>query len=203
LELILSKWDGWTSLDPAQGKLILESIPALAEIIRTDGRLDDKVLSEKFPFLPPPLVQHLAAMSWVRDRAVVLICEGYGSSRAAAEPVLSAAKAAQKQKLTEKKAQLPATLQLWCEICKYVTKDVAEAQLRLREIPFKKGDTKESMLTQWREHDELAARVALRGGGGGGAAQQRQSPRRGGGGAAGGGVGGAASPRGRERSRSR
>jgi hypothetical protein len=203
LELILSKWDGWTSLDPAQGKLILESIPALAEIIRTDGRLDDKVLTEKFPFLPPPLVGHLAAMSWVRDRAVVLSCEGYGSSRAAAEPVLSAAKAAQKQKSTEKKAQLPVTLQLWCEICKYVTKDVAEAQLRLREIPFKKGDTKESMLTQWREHDELAARVALRGGGGGGAAQQRQSPRRGGGGAAGGGVGGAASPRGRERSRSR
>ena len=194
---------GWALLDPVQAKQILDAMPALAEIIRVHGRVDDAELSSRFPFLPAPLHDHLAAMSWVRDRAVVLSCEGYGSAREAAEPEKTAAKAAAKVKALAARAVSVEFIQ-WGEHCQFLPKHVAEAQCKLRHIAFKAGDKKDALMEKWKQFDEKNeqlglsfSKVASSGNSLGAlAAQQRQSPRRGGGGAAGGGVGGAASPRG-------
>jgi len=186
-----------------QAKQILDAMPALAEIIRVHGRVDDAEMSSRFPFLPVPLHDHLAAMSWVRDRAVVLSCEGYGSAREAAEPEKTAAKAAAKVRALAARAVSVEFIQ-WGDHCQFLPKHVAEAQCKLRHIAFKAGDKKDALMEKWKQFDEKNealglsfSKVASSGNSLGAlAAQQRQSPRRGSSGAAGGGVGGAVSPRG-------
>jgi hypothetical protein len=157
-EIILSKWNGWSTLDPVDAKAILDAIPELAEIIRLHGRVDDAELNARFPFLPPPLHEHLAAMSWVRDRAVVFSCEGYGSARAAAEPELTAAKASQKARTAAVRARA-VELIVYANHCDLLPKTVAVEQCNLRGIQFKAIDKKTVLLDKWKVFDKNNERI--------------------------------------------
>ena len=154
----MSKWSGWATLDPAHASAILDAIPELAEIIRLHGRVDDAELNRRFPFLPPPLHDHLAAMSWVRDRAVVFSCEGYGSARAAAEPELTAAKASQKARTAAVRSRA-VDLIVYASHCDLLPKNVAVEQCKLREIQFKASDKKTVLLDKWKVFDKNNERI--------------------------------------------
>jgi hypothetical protein len=153
-EIIMSKWSGWAAMPKEHGDLILSQIDELAEIIRKDGRIDDAELSRRFPFLPEPHVEGLAAKSWVRDRAVVISCQGYGSARAAAEPLKTAAKAAAKEKAAAARASAPAAIVPYSNICDHLPKHVIVAQLKARKIAFKASDKVDALLKNWKEFDE-------------------------------------------------
>ena len=157
----MSKWSGWAALDPAHAQQILSQIDELAEIIRRDGRIDDAELSRRFPFLPEPHVDHLAAKSWVRDRAVVISCEGYGSARAAAEPEKTAAKAAAKEKAAAAKASAPGALVKYSVLADHVAKNIVVAQCQLRNIRFKASDKVDALRQMWKEFDQNLERMGL------------------------------------------
>lgn len=160
-EIIMSKWSGWAALDPEHAQQILSQIDELAEIIRKDGRIDDAALSMRFPFLPEPHVDHLAAKSWVRDRAVVISCEGYGSARAAAEPEKTAAKAAAKEKAAAARASAPVALVKYSVLADHVAKNIVVAQCQLRHIRFKASDKVEALRQLWKAYDENAEKIGL------------------------------------------
>jgi hypothetical protein len=154
----MSKWSGWAALDPEHAQQILSQIDELAEIVRKDGRIDDAELTRRFPFLSVPHVDHLAAMSWVRDRAVVISCEGYGSARAAAEPEKTAAKAAAKERAAAARASAPAALVKFSPLSEHVPKTIVVAQCQLRNIKFKAGDKVDALRLLWKEFDQNVER---------------------------------------------
>jgi hypothetical protein len=106
-------------------------------------------------------VDHLAAKSWVRDRAVVISCEGYGSARAAAEPEKTAAKAAAKEKAAAARASAPGALVKYSLLADHVAKNIVVAQCQLRNIRFKASDKVKALRQLWKAYDENAERIGL------------------------------------------
>jgi hypothetical protein len=157
---IMSKWTGWTRLTKAQGTLILQSIPELAEISSRDnaGRLDDKVINAKFDFLPLP-PNNVADLGITRERVCQINAKGFTVARneQGAVRVLKETKVAAKALVDAVK--IPSTKVLFGPGCAMWKKPAVLVQLQLRRnvdqrFAFNKASKCDVLIDLWREYDE-------------------------------------------------
>ena len=154
---IMAKWPGRIKLEPWQGVDALEAIVELAHNIPTHGRIDDKVISQRLPFLPPPSIANIAELGLYRDRTIVLNAPGINDARDAAAPT----RAAKRKKEADAKAQEePATfIEYKNRGHGYFNAKQICAQLALRGIKFKAAEKVGTLDTMWKENDAVAANM--------------------------------------------
>ena len=154
---ILAKWPGWIKLEPWQGADTLAAVIELAHNIPIHGRIDDKVISLRLPFLPLPSIANIAELGLSRERTIVLNAPGINDARDAAAPD----RAAKRKREAEAKAQEePATFIEYKNRGHghFNAKQIC-AQLALRGIKFKATEKVGTLDTMWKENDAVAANV--------------------------------------------
>lgn len=166
---IMSKWTGWTRLSKPQGTLILNSIPELAEISSKDlaGRLDDKVVNEKFDFLPLP-PKNVADMGVTRERVCQINAKGFTVARNEQGAVRVQKEAKVAAKALVDAVKIPSTKVMFGPGSSMWKKGAVLVQLQLRRnadqrFTFNKASKTNVLIELWREYDERCAN------GGGGA----------------------------------
>ena len=163
---IMSKWAGWTRLTRAQGTLILQSIPELAESSSRDntGRLDDTVINAKFDFLPLPQ-NNVADLGVTRERVCQINAKGFTVARNEQGAVRVQKEAKVAAKALVDAVKIPSTKAIFGPGCAMWKKPAVLVQLQLRRnadqrFAFNKASKTDVLIELWREYDERCANGA-------------------------------------------
>lgn len=162
-----------------------------APLIPLHGRIDDAIMNQRLPFLPPAQLENVAEQGKHRERSVVFSAEGYDAARNLAAPARVERERQKKDKQIQQ-AALPISnvIVLYDQrgLGRFTTADV-QAQLTLRKVAFKKTDKVGTLMEIWKTYDAAAkilapahaahsagAAFAVGGGGGGGAEAAAKAP---------------------------
>ena len=156
---IMSKWSGWTLLTPQQGRMILDSIPELAEISCIDGagRLDDSVINSKFPFLPLP-PNNVADLGVTRDRVCQINARGFRIARDEHGAVRVQKEAKNAARAAIDAVKIPSTRVTFGPGCNMWKKNAVIVQLQLRKnddprFTFNKTSKTDVLIQAWKDYD--------------------------------------------------
>ncbi len=133
-----------------------------APIIPLHGRIDDPIMNQRLPFLPPAQLENVAEQGKHRERSVVFSAEGYDAARDLAAPARAVRERQRKEK-DDQQAALPIsnTIVLFENrgLGRFTTADV-QAQLTLRKVAFKKTDKLGTLMEMWKTYDAAGKLLA-------------------------------------------